>query len=260
MNRLAYQLFIMLAFSTLSNAGDIFSQNKLPADYGLLQEWRVSIVRIEITDGSTIGTNSAPPKVKLKIIEVIRKGDVPPRKHEYTCEWKNDNTTTSWATRSLAGSFDPNWDNNKRNWEMDKIHSPPTNSRFITFTLFKSNLCHLYRNFTFTDTLSNRLTAINYSASRPLIDISTIYGFWLILTLPTIAAFILTFNQKIAIIISSTTFPVYFLYNSLIPTYSIRLDMIAIYPAMIFAALVIIVGLALWARNIALSEQDQKQG
>lgn len=234
---------ILAANAAIANG--FSAQQTLPASFPDLRDWSETVVRIEITKGSTAGTNAAPPDVEFKIIEVLRPGRFPPRKSQkVTAEWLEDPT---------GGS---QWDEVKKwhrpdQWETTSIESPPSGTRLIAFVTIESSTSKVFlaKDSIFADTPENRATVMANAASRPFLDWLTETAFWLTFIFPAAGFMCLFYSPKLGAFLAMLSWPSYLLYDSQVPvTSNIRLDALLAYPALGIASLIAAAGFALWVR------------
>ncbi|MDO8892794.1 MAG: hypothetical protein Q7V00_13180 [Sulfurimicrobium sp.] len=246
MTRSVLQLFlVIIAASILSaHAEEFIAQKTLPANYPQLQDWFYTVFRIEVTKGSSLGTNAKRPSVEYKIIEVLRPGRFPPRQSKIDAEWINDPPGgEQWNAHKLAGTFDQ--------WESIEITSPPAGTKLITLGSFDSpsEKEALIGNNSFADTPENRATVMANAASRPFLDWLTETAFWLTFIFPAAGFMCLFYSPKLGAFLAMLSWPSYLLYDSQVPvTSNIRLDALLAYPALGIASLIAAAGFALWVR------------
>lgn len=247
MTRSVLQLFLVIFAASIfsAHAEEFVAQKTLPASFPDLRDWRETVVRIEITRGSVVGTNGAPPPVEFKIIEVLQSGRFPPRKSQkVTAEWLEDPT---------GGS---QWDEVKKwhrpdQWETTSIESPPSGTRLIAFVTIESSTSKVFlaKDSIFADTPENRATVMANAASRPFLDWLSEMAFWFTFIFPAAGFMCLFYSPKLGAFLSMLSWPSYLLYDSQVPvTANIRLDALLAYPALGIASLIAAAGFALWVR------------
>ena len=248
MTRSLLQLFLVIFAASIfsAHAKEFTAQKTLPANYPQLQDWSYTVFRIEVTKGSTVGTNAKRPSVEYKIIEVLRPGRFPPLRSKIDAEWISAPPGgEQWYAHNKAGTLDQ--------WESIEIASPPAGTKLITFGGFDSPSAKdiLIGDNSFADTPENRATVMANAASRPFLDWLSEIAFWLTFIFPVAGFMCLFYSPKLGAFLAILSWPSYLFYNSQVPvTSNIRVDALLAYPALGIASLIAAAGFALWVRAV----------
>jgi hypothetical protein len=247
MTRSVLQLFLVIFAASIfsAHAEEFIAQKTLPASFPDLRDWRETVVRIEITRGSVVGSNGSPPTVEFKIVEVLRKGRFSPRKSQIVvASWLEDRAGgDQWSEHNMAGTLDQ--------WSSIETESPPSGTRLIAFVTIESSTSKVFlaKDSIFADTPENRATVMANAASRPFLDWLSEMAFWLTFIFPSAGFMCLFYSPKLGAFLAMLSWPSYLLYDSQVPvTSNIRLDALLAYPALGIASLIAMVGFALWVR------------
>ncbi len=227
---------ILAANAAIANG--FTAQQTLPESFPDLRDWSETIVRIEVTRGSVVGTNGAPPSVEFKIIEVLRPGRFPPQ--------KSQKVTSKWLVDRAGGD---QWDaarklNQLDQWETMPIESPPPGTRLIAFVTIESAASKIFlaKDSVFADTPENKATALSGVRHQPFLKWASERAFFLIFVF-TLASFLAIFISPLwAPIFSTLSLLSFFFYNSQASELSIRLDLYMAYPTLVVAGLTAIIG------------------
>jgi len=230
-----------------ANAKEFTPQQTLAAsDRGLL-DWGQTVLRVEITQGSVVGSNESPPTVGFKIIEVLRSGNFFPGalRAQMVGLWLEDPAGgDQWQQNNLAGTLDQ--------WSAIATVSPPVGTKLIVFIYpeQETKFNFLSKDSVFADTPVNRATALTYAAKEPLLHRMSEMAFWLAFLFSLAGLLALFYSPLLASGLSILAWPSYCIYNTQVHVSSnISIDLLFLYPALGVASLTAFAGVVLWLKS-----------
>lgn len=226
---------------------DVFAtQQTLSERFPDLRYWNETVVRIEVTKGSVVGTNGAPPTVDFKIIEVLRPGRFPPR--------ESQKVTAKWIEDRAGGE---QWDAARRlnrldQWEALEIESPPAGTRLIAFVTIEAAASNviLAKDAVFADTPENKAIALSGARHQPFVKWASERAFYLIFVFALTSILALFISPLWATVFSTLSFLSFFFYNSHASELAIRLDLYMAYPTLVVAGLTAVIGVIRWLISV----------